>query len=426
MCLKCLIGFFVLFAYDIACAKIFEVHSDQRIDWDSISDGDVVCLSGKRVGTIEITKNITLDGQCDTQSNSPASLTGLVTPQWKKLDNAWRTVEKYPLKYGRYTSWVLLNDILTELEGAKIYRKGDYFYSSVMPGNIQIPKYYAAIIAKGTTELIVKNLNISYYHTNGARFINTTNTVVENLRVSWFGGGINPSGFPRAGDGITFDGNTKNALIKNSHAFQCFDTGFAIQLFKSHKEIARKLRFINISTDKCGAGISVATHKSSGTIIDDVEIVGKFLNSGYGWSSTDNSVHGRGVLILQHEQTKVTNIKLYDSLIDRYTWVGVLQISGELDAWNNIIKNGTGEYLENEHVKPAAYTAHGLDYSREPSDDEAIGSFYNNTILNNNGYAFQVIHNRPKLSTRQLTIKNNRLLGNKAKLNMQTSSDFLK
>ena len=62
--------------------------------------------------------------------------------------------------------------------------------------------------------------------------------------------------------------------------------------------------------------------------------------------------------------------------------------------------------------------------------DEA-GSFeYDLPVLNlnaakNNGYAFQIIHNRPKVTTRQLTIQNNVLSGNKAKLNTQTSNKFL-
>jgi len=426
MLFRYVISFFIFFGCSGVLARTLTFQPNQKIDWNDINDGDVVCLIGERIGTLRITKNITLDGNCYSQNNLQGSLTGLVTPQWQKSIDDWRTVEKFPLKYGRYSSWILKDGKLIELDDANVYREGDYFYSREKPHNIKIPKYYSGIVAKGTTKLTIKNLNIHYYHTNAARFTNTSNTTVDNLNVSWFGGGINPSGFPRAGDGITFDGNTSNAWVKNSHAFQCFDTGFAIQLFKPRKEFAKNLRFINISTDMCSGGISVATHKRGGSVIDDVEVVGAFTNLGYGWSGMNNTVHGRGVLILQHEESKITNIKIHDSVIDKYSWVGILHAAGELDAWNNTIMNGTGEYAHNRYIQPAAYTAHGKDYTRDVSDDEAIGSFHDNTIINNNGYALQVIHNRPKQSTRQLTIKNNKLSGNKAQLNLKTSNDFIK
>jgi len=403
--------------------KNWDISPGDKINWNKVENGDVVCLSGIRKDSLLVKKNITIDGNC--YSKMPATLSGLITPKWAKVGANWMTVDSFPLDNSRHAAWVLLNGKLTDLNDAKIYRKGEFFYSKIKPLNIKIPKYYSAIIAKGTDGLVIKNLNISYYHTHGIRISDSKNSVIDNVFVSWIGGGINPRGFPRAGDGITFDGNTSDALIINSSVSQCFDTGFTMQLFKDFEQYANGLRFINVNVDKCGAGLSVAVHKKSSSKIDDVEIVGNFTNLGYGWSGVDNSVHGRGVMIKQYNSSKITNIKLHDSVIDTFSWVGVLQYSGELDAWNNTIKNGTGEYVKDKYIKPAAYTAHGVDYTRESSDDEAVGLFHKNKILNNKAFAFQIIHNRPKVSTRQLTIKDNLIIGNVNTYNIKTSNEAL-
>lgn len=403
--------------------KTWDIAPGEEVDWAVVKDGDVLCLSGTYNLSIVIKKNIILDGNC--YSEAMAMLDGAVAPSWVAAGDVWKTVEEFPLDNSRYASWVLLNDKLISLADADVYRKGNYFYSTVKPLNIKIPKYYSAIIADGNKGLVIKNINISYYHTHGVRISNSDGTIIDNVHVSWVGGGINPKGFPKAGDGITFDGNTSNATVVNSSVYQCFDTGFTMQLFKDISQQAKRLRFIDIEVDRCGAGISVAVHKDNGSTIDDVDIVGMFTNLGYGWSGYDNSVHGRGVMIKQYQGTIITNIKLHDSVIDRFAWVGVLQYSGELDAWNNVIRNGTGEYIWDRYVRPAAYTAHGMDYTRGPSDDEAIGLIINNKIYNNKQYAFQVIHNRPRDTSRKLIIKNNHVYGNDDIINMRTSSNAL-
>lgn len=407
-----------------AYGAIWHVSSQSSIDWGQVKNGDTVCLYGTRTGSLKINKSITIDGNC--RSTSQAVLNGAVYTKWKKSGDAWVTVNAYPLDYDRYASWVLVGDELKSLEEANIYRVGNYFYSKVAPHDIRIPVYYSAIVAKDTDGLIIKNLSVRYYHTHGLRISNSKNTVIDNVSVSWIGGGINPSGFPRAGDGITFDGNTSKAVVKNSSVSQCFDTGFTMQLFKNFSEYVDDFKFENVRVDRCGAGLSVAIHKNNHSMINNVDISGVFSNLGYGWSGVNNSVHGRGVMVKQFEKSDIRNVKLHNSIIDTYAWVGILQYSGELYAWDNVIKNGTGEYLKNKYVRPAAYTAHGMDYTKGPSDGEAVGRIYSNKIVGNNAYVFQIINNRPKQSTQQLTIKDNFLSRNSKKINIKASSNFLR
>ena len=415
---------FLLCTVSAAHGKNWNISPEDNINWKKVKNNDVICLSGERTGSLVIRKNITLDGNC--YSKEPAILKGSIVPDWKKAGDYWVTKESFPLDYGRYTSWVFVNGELKLTHDANIIRKEDYFYSSTLPVNIEIPKYYAAIRVKKTSGVTIKNLIVKNYVVHGIVISNSKNTVIDNVSVSYVGGGVSSKRHQKAGAGITFDGDTYNVLVKNSSVSQCFDTGISIQLFKKHSEHAEKIRFLNNKVDRCGAGVSVAVHKSTYSTIDDVEIVGEFTNLGYGWSGIyDNNVHGRGVMVKQFNNSRITNIKLHDSLIDTYAWIGVLQYSGEFDIWNNVIKNGTGEYNLSRNLRPAAYTASGLDYSSGPSDDEAIGSFYNNKIVGINGYAFQVVHNTPKVSTRQLTIRDNIVTGQKENLRMYHSSGLI-
>ena len=407
-----------------ALADIVDISGNEKIDWNKVNKGDVICLLGERTGTIVVRKSVTIDGDC--YSRGMAVLNGIVTTKWSKSGNIWRSDRSFPLTYGRHAGWILRGTRLVRNKISGIYWHDGYFYSPENPGEIRIPAYYSAIFSKNIDDLVIRNLDVRYFNTHGIRLSGSRNAVIDNVHVSWVGGAINPAGYPAAGDGITFDGNTENLLVKDSVVKQCFDTGFTIQLFSKNREKAENIRFQNIMVDRCGAGASVAVHSRSGSVIDNVDITGSFTNMGYGWSGTDNSVHGRGVMIKQYDQATITNVRLHDSLIDRFSWVGILQYSGELYAWNNVVTNGTGEYTYDKYVKPAAYTAHGMDYTTGPSDDEAIGIIQNNRFINNNTFALQLVHNRPKPSSGVLVIRDNVLKGNRDRENIHTSSPYLK
>lgn len=268
----------------------------------------------------------------------------------------------------------------------------------------------------GNSFVDIKNLSFKYQNTYGVELDSCNNINIENIDISYMGGGVSSDWPTRSGDAIGPHGNSSFIKIKNCTISQVFDVGIAPQLYGNSAEIMHDIIIENNFIDKCGAGMGIAAHKPVQSEIYNVEFRSNTItNAGYGWSGIDNSVHGRGIAVKELydavNKPNVHDIKIENNIIDTYAWWGIITWEGNFIINGNIITNGLGDYSTN-YNPPAAIALTGGDYVYGYSDGESTGLVSNNLIYNNKGHGIYILNNTPDPQFESLKIYNNTLYNN--------------
>lgn len=289
----------------------------------------------------------------------------------------------------------------------------------------------ASIYIKNQSYLIIKDLAFKYQNTAAIWPDSFRHIILDNLDISFLGGGrcLWTDGYVRDGDAIPPHGNSNNVYIQNCTISQVFDVGIAPQLASNEKQEMYNIFIENNVIDRCGLGMGIAAHKCDASEIYAVYFRNNVItNSGYGWSGISNSVHGRGISILEAHCTdnkpNVHDIKIEYNKIDTYAWWGINVWEGNFVIRNNVITNGLGDYSKGM-AEPAGIALTGGDYSEKPSPGEATGIVKNNFIRNNKGHGILILNNTP-LEPEILEITQNILYnnGNENYSNFKTTTSF--
>ncbi|MEN8264936.1 MAG: right-handed parallel beta-helix repeat-containing protein [Nitrospirota bacterium] len=283
---------------------------------------------------------------------------------------------------------------------------------------IFIPNQYAGIYAYGYSYVTIQNISLQYIKNHGIWMRNVEHFNVLNASVTSYGGGKSESGSSNSGNGIMFDGNSHDGMVKSSYVAHGLDVGLDVELYKSFAEQAYNITFKSNTVEYCGGGIAISAHKATASHIYNITVKGNtFRNIGMGWSgSVLTSSHGKGISLKElnsDPHPELDDILIENNIIDGYTWTGINMWEGNAVIKGNVIMNGTAEYGNDGYSKPTGILIHGGDYVNGNSEYEATGLIHNNLIFNNLGHGIFIINNTPDpVAAGYVEIYNNTLFNN--------------
>ena len=274
--------------------------------------------------------------------------------------------------------------------------------------NIEIAHRHSCILLENKEHLVIQDLAFKYSNNSAIMPEACSHITIQNIEASFLGGGYGST--TRAGDAIPPHGRSSFIHIRNCNISQVFDIGIAPQLYPAESVTMHDIIVENCTIDRCGAGITIAAHGPVDAEIYNVYFRNNNIyNSGFGWSGTANSVHGKGISIKEkHGAIKpdVHDIFIENNIIDTYAFRGINAYEGNFVIKRNIVRNGTADYIDGTLDLPAALALSGGDYSSGFSLGEATGLIAYNLIYNNNCHGVYIKHNTPYPSER-LEIYNN-------------------
>jgi hypothetical protein len=261
-------------------------------------------------------------------------------------------------------------------------------------GNIELAIYKYGMNLEGAAYLTMYGGHLKYIASSFLKAHESHHIDVWCQTYSWGGGaGGGADGGDAAGDAVQLSRNSHDISFNYCHAHQLFDVGFTAQLYSTTlADTIYNIYFNDCVATCCGELGAAACHTTVGAECHHIYFNGcRGFNLGYGWSGTNNSVHGIGIGIKCSRPSNTHHIYIDNLLIYKFASMGVSNNEGR----NVYIKNskfifGTGEWTE---VMAAAIKFHGGAVGE--SDGEATGEIAGCIIERNNCIGFLNVNNTP-------------------------------
>ncbi len=355
---------------------------------------------------------------------------------WNQLgQNKWATaVGSFPKIQWRSVGFLLMGEESQENVGSWVEyesdldEEGEFWWEeatervilyapqgnpALVYGRVEIAHLHSCFLLKNKEHLVIQDLAFKY--SNNAAILPDAchHITIQHIKASYLGGGFGTT--TRAGDAIPPHGESSYILIRDCTISQVFDIGIAPQLYPLEEVVMHNIIVENCSIDRCGAGITIAAHGAIASEIHSIYFRNNVVShSGYGWSGTANSVHGKGMGIKEkHGAIKpdVHDVYIENNVIDTYAFRGINAYEGHFHIRGNIIKNGRADYIEGNIGYPGAIALAGGDFETGDSNGEATGIIAYNLIYDNDCHGIFIKHNTPYPSE-PLEIYNNVLYNN--------------